>query len=461
MNPKQPIKVSFSLNSPPIKGQSPFIWQESVVKKEPQDIPIEKAIGAPEGAIGVLRAAFAKSLNRYHIWDLSHIKDKKPYLYAARVFKRGVQVQDAPHSSLKGGYEIVFKKEVCLKDEPFFQEGFVVVDEKVHACWHKSLAAKKPHIFSLTETSKDLSSVFNLIEKWQQDGRKKHWFIIGGGVLSDTAAFCAALLGCDFTLMPTTLLAMVDACVGGKTGVNFPPFGKNQVGLFAFPSKVIMAPCLTKTLPKRQLNAGTAEALKHAILKGDRELCEKIAMMNNPFSYHELLLIIRPLIEVKAQVVAKDPSEKSIRATLNLGHTLAHALEAISHQHAKDILLHGEAVGLGLLFAAMLSKACGHLPQEQASYIEDSLKKSGCLMDLASLKKHLGIEDLESSVFLDKLLTHIHQDKKRGPSGASQWVLLKSLGQCVNEGGSYTVPVPDEAIKNTFASFTKKLAALT
>jgi 3-dehydroquinate synthase len=181
----------------------------------------------------------------------------------------------------------------------------------------------------------------------------------GGGVAGDTAGFVAAtyLRGVPFIQCPTTLLAMVDASVGGKVGVNLPQ-GKNLVGAFQQPRVVAIDPELLRTLPPRELAAGFAECIKHAVIADaalfdwiEREAARLRALEPGP-----LVELIRRNVEIKAQVVMQDEREAGVRAYLNLGHTFGHALEAALGFGA---LLHGEAVGLGLLAASALAEQLG------------------------------------------------------------------------------------------------------
>lgn len=187
---------------------------------------------------------------------------------------------------------------------------------------------------------------------------RKSWVLaLGGGVVGDTAGFAAStyLRGLPFVQAPTTLLAMVDASVGGKVGVNLSG-GKNLVGSFYQPHKVIIDPSVLMTLPDREYRAGLAECVKHAILGiGDvglfawMEQNRESLKSRDPQALYDLL---ERNVSIKARVVAEDEREGGCRALLNLGHTFAHALESATHY---STYLHGEAVGLGMLAAIELA----------------------------------------------------------------------------------------------------------
>ena len=180
---------------------------------------------------------------------------------------------------------------------------------------------------------------------------------LGGGVVGDLAGFTAAsyMRGIPVVQVPTTLLAMADAAIGGKTGINLPE-GKNLVGAFWQPSAVLMDVRTLRTLPEAVLHQGTVEVFKHGLL-ADASLAEAVlaGALGSEASDEDRTRIIAASGRVKAAVVAADEREGGARAHLNLGHTLAHALEAVSRHR----LSHGEAVAWGLLYAAHLSRSHG------------------------------------------------------------------------------------------------------
>lgn len=190
---------------------------------------------------------------------------------------------------------------------------------------------------------------------------------LGGGVVGDVAGFTAAVYhrGVDVVQVPTSLLAQIDAAVGGKTGVNLPE-GKNLIGAFHQPVAVVADVDTLATLPEREYRAGLGEVAKYALiaLLSDRDDALTTAVDEGADRIRardpEVLSdLVARCVELKADVVARDPEERTgLRATLNYGHTLAHALEAYA---GFDDLLHGEAVGVGLVFAGALAAASGRL----------------------------------------------------------------------------------------------------
>lgn len=180
---------------------------------------------------------------------------------------------------------------------------------------------------------------------------------LGGGVIGDMGGFCAATFkrGIDFLQIPTTLLAATDASVGGKLGVDFQSV-KNAIGVFRYPAGVLIDPAFFQTLPERELRSGFAEVIKHAAI-GDAALWEMIAPLKQltQVNWSEIL---RASVSVKTTVVVQDPEEKGLRAVLNYGHTIGHAIESyfLTTDHP---LTHGEAVAWGMVYETRLREQLG------------------------------------------------------------------------------------------------------
>jgi 3-dehydroquinate synthase len=208
---------------------------------------------------------------------------------------------------------------------------------------------------------------------------------LGGGVVGDLAGFVAAtfLRGMDYVQIPTTLLAQIDSSVGGKTAVNH-ALGKNLIGAFHQPRAVVIDPLTLRTLPRRELRAGLYEAIKYGIIR-DRELAESI---RNSLDLIEALEpqtmagIIARCCEIKAEVVVADERESGLRRILNFGHTVGHALEAVT---AYRRLKHGEAVGYGMKCAAAIAEKSGVAPQLEAEAIRDGIDLLGRLPRISDL----------------------------------------------------------------------------
>ena len=250
---------------------------------------------------------------------------------------------------------------------------------------------------------------------------------LGGGVINDMTGFVAAtyMRGIRFVGMPTSLLSMVDASVGGKTGVDMPQ-GKNLIGAFKQPEAVLIDPIHLKSLPADEFACGMAEIIKHGLISDPSLLTEVVvndwgALLagietsngSADFSTSPLQKLIVDAIEVKRQVVERDPFEKhGERALLNLGHTFGHAIEHVSQYRVK----HGQGVAMGLVLAAHLSAKLNFCDEDLQKLIEATLRH----VDLPTrVPADLDPEELVQAMFLDK--------KKKGKK--LRFILLKGLGQ--------------------------------
>lgn len=250
--------------------------------------------------------------------------------------------------------------------------------------------------------------------------RKMCLIALGGGVIGDITGFAASVLlrGVDFIQIPTSLLAQVDSSVGGKTGINTPQ-GKNLVGTFYQPKLVLIDTDTFDTLPARQRRAGYAEMIKYGLL-GDGEFAAWLMRHGEKILDGEKELLARAIYrscEMKAAIVARDERESDARALLNLGHTLAHALEA--ETGFGDILLHGEAVAIGMVFAAQLSHALGLIGADVADSLRTHLQHIG----LPALPQHIR-KDWDAQA----LMAHMKSDKK-AEDGALTFVLMRAVGE--------------------------------
>ncbi|CAN0054518.1 unnamed protein product, partial [Chrysoparadoxa australica] len=194
---------------------------------------------------------------------------------------------------------------------------------------------------------------------------------LGGGVIGDMGGFAASTYkrGIRFINFPTTLLAMVDANVGGKLGIDFMGF-KNHIGLFNDPEKIMVFEAFLKTLPRRELRSGYAEVIKHGLIM-DQSYWETIKTANFPSL--DWKKVIQRSIEIKSAVVLEDPKENGLRKILNFGHTLGHAVETWYLNHEKS-LLHGEAIAVGMILEAHISMQKGLLNEECFYQINDHIQ---------------------------------------------------------------------------------------
>ena len=238
----------------------------------------------------------------------------------------------------------------------------------------------------------------------------------GGGIICDLVGFSASTYqrGVDFALIPTTLLAQVDASVGGKTAINHIK-GKNMIGSFHQPVKVFIDTNFLSTLPEREIKSGMVEMVKHGIIWDENYLkwleknVDKITALSEPF----MVEAIKKSVEIKSTIVSQDEKESGIRAILNFGHTFGHGIELIGKYKEYN---HGEAVALGMLYASKLSEITEDLPKESVERISSFFKKVG--IKTTALTK-IDPEELYSAMQSDK--------KKQG--NELNFIVLNKIGK--------------------------------
>jgi 3-dehydroquinate synthase len=269
------------------------------------------------------------------------------------------------------------------------------------------------------ETAKSLKTVGACYDQLAAHRLERRSFIValGGGVVGDLAGFVAAtyLRGIEFIQVPTTLLAQVDSSVGGKVGVNLKA-GKNLIGAFYQPRLVLCDLNVLRSLPEREYRSGLAEVIKYGIIY-DAALFSRIERLMPELLRREkkaLSAIIARCCEIKADVVKQDETESGLRAILNFGHTVGHALEAISH-YGK--YLHGEAISIGQVAAAALSTQLTGLASKDAERIQH-------LFQLVGLPTKLELNSDQRK----KLITAMQLDKKVS-AGEVRFVLARTIGR--------------------------------
>ena len=287
------------------------------------------------------------------------------------------------------------------------------------------------------ETAKSLDTVQFCYDRLAAHRLERESLVIalGGGVVGDLAGFIAAtyLRGVPFVQVPTTLLAQVDSSVGGKVGVNLKA-GKNLVGAFYQPRLVLCDLDTLKTLPPREFRAGLAEVIKYGIIY-DAQLFAQLERDLGKLLKREpgiLAEVIARCCQIKAHVVGQDETESGLRAILNFGHTIGHALEAIS-RYGK--YLHGEAIAIGQIAAAELSAALTALPQVDVERITDLFRRAGLPTSV-----ELNSRDLR------RLFDAMRLDKKVS-AGEIKFVLAKRIGEVV-----WGQSVPEDLIRFTLTT---------
>ena len=280
------------------------------------------------------------------------------------------------------------------------------------------------------ESTKSLESLGRVLDflAGERLDRTSALVAVGGGVTGDLAGFAAAtyLRGIDYYQVPTTLLAMVDSSVGGKTGINLKA-GKNMVGAFHQPRGVFIATGLLETLPAREFAAGMAEVIKYGLL-GDAELFGRLQHSPLTIASSDLPAVIRRCCAIKARIVEADERElakEGGRALLNLGHTFGHAIEQTT---GYGRYLHGEAVAIGLAAAARLSQKLGRLAAAEVARVE------------AVLSAHALPTRLTAALPAAELMAAMTRDKKVR-AGLPRFVVLTRLGEAVTLDGVPTAAV--------------------
>lgn len=305
-----------------------------------------------------------------------------------------------------------------------FSKLYIIVDTNTH---EHCLAKLMSHI----ETSMDMEvieieagemhktietcvGVWNALSELGAD-RKSLILNLGGGVVTDLGGFvaCTFKRGVKYINIPTSLLAMVDASVGGKTGVDLGAL-KNQVGVIISGDMVLIDTSYLDTLPQNQLKSGLAEMLKHGLIR-DRIYFDKLTDLSK-LTLEDLDVLIHESVVIKKDIVTKDPLEQGERKHLNFGHTLGHAIESyFLSQPNKDELLHGEAIAIGMILECFISSELLGFPKQDLEYITTSLK---------AIYKSVSIETTD----YDAIIELLKYDKKN-EHGNINFVLLEQIGQ--------------------------------
>ena len=257
-----------------------------------------------------------------------------------------------------------------LDTSNYSKVGILVDENTKRDCLHKLPKIENSIIIEVPsgEINKSISSCNYIWKQLSEHNFDRDSLLInlGGGVIGDMGGFCASTYkrGIDFIQVPTTLLAMVDASVGGKLGVDFNRL-KNQIGLFNNPASVLILPEFLETLPENQLKSGFAEVVKYALIS-DKNLWKKI--ISDPFNEMNWRKIIETSINIKNKIVLSDPYDKQERKKLNFGHTFGHAVESYYLEKGTPIL-HGEAVLMGILLEVEISLVSQEQNNEIKNYI--------------------------------------------------------------------------------------------
>jgi 3-dehydroquinate synthase len=270
-------------------------------------------------------------------------------------------------------------------------------------------------------------------------GRDTTVIAVGGGVVGDLAGFVAAtfMRGVACVQVPTTLLAMIDASIGGKTGVDTPG-GKNLVGAFHQPAAVVADTSVLASLPLEQLRAGMAEAIKHGVI-ADEDYFARVeslagALRSMDMRSPAVLDLVVRSVEIKADVVRRDEREGGIRKTLNFGHTIGHAIELASGYS----LLHGEAVAIGMIYESLLAERIGAATPGTTDRIR-RVVRAAALPDA-----------VPGRLSIDEIVAATRGDKK-ARAGRAEYALPARIGAMAGASRGWSVPVSEDLVREVLA----------
>lgn len=335
-------------------------------------------------------------------------------------------------------YNIVFNKNGytalnAFLDKSNYSKIFIIVDTNTHEhCLASfmsnlttSIATEVIEIIpgEINKSIETCSGVWDALAELNAD-RKGLVINVGGGVVTDLGGFVASTFkrGMDFINVPTTLLSMVDASVGGKTGVDLGTL-KNLIGVINNPEMVLVDGAFLATLPKEELRSGLAEMYKHGLI-ADRPYWNQLKNMEG-LTTDDLNTLIYDSIVIKNNVVLEDPTEQNIRKTLNYGHTLGHAIESYClAQEDKTTLLHGEAIAIGMILESYISTHITSLPQEE-------------LTEITTVFNGMYPQVIFSKEDIEQIINYLKYDKKNS-NGQINFVLLNNIGK----------PVIDKVVSN-------------
>ncbi len=304
-----------------------------------------------------------------------------------------------------------------------YDKVFILADETTEkCCWPvvselESLQNALHIVIPSTDAHKNLESLSYVWTQLSNNGTTRHSLLInlGGGMVTDLGGFAASTFkrGIDFVNIPTTLLAMVDASEGGKTGINFNGL-KNEIGVFNEPKKVILDTTFLKTLDQENILSGYAEMLKHGLLSNSETLNELLDFDLDNIDYVHLGAMVRKSVAVKKRVVKSDPHEHGLRKSLNLGHTIGHAIESFALKQGTPVL-HGYAVAWGLVCELYLSSAYFSFPTETMHEV------------VKFINMHYGKFQLSCDDYDDLFALMKHDKKNVGDK--IQFALLSGIGK--------------------------------
>lgn len=308
--------------------------------------------------------------------------------------------------------------------EKKFSKIFILVDENTHEyCLPILLGNMETDLgFEILEieAGEEMKNIQTANQLWEiltemQADRKALVINLGGGVITDMGGFVASTYkrGIQFINIPTTLLSMCDASIGGKTGIDLMHY-KNMVGTFAFPEQIFIFPKFLETLPFKELRSGFAEMLKHGLI-ADKNHWDQLIQIRK-LEVETVIPHIQTSMNIKQNVVDQDFHEQNIRKTLNFGHTIGHAVESLCLQQQNPIL-HGEAVAMGMIAEAHLAYLENLIAEEDSKIIIENIQRYYPYLDMSDFK--------------DEDITALLLNDKKNTDSKINFSLLSGIGSCL------------------------------
>ena len=311
------------------------------------------------------------------------------------------------------------QKAVQLKE---FDKLFILTDEHTHELCYPIISGfdflREAHVITIGagDVHKNLETLAYVWKELGDQGATRHSLMInlGGGMVTDLGGFAASTFkrGIRYINIPTTLLSMVDASVGGKTGINFNGL-KNEIGVFSPAECVLIDTQFLKTLDMENLLSGYAEMLKHGIISTTEHWAELLNFDMNSINYQALQELVAKSVQIKENIVEQDPFEKGIRKALNVGHTAGHAFESLALESGNPVL-HGYAVAWGIV-CELYSSYC------KVGFPKDKLRQT-----IQFIKEHYGVLPFDCKQY-DRLYEFMTHDKKNS-AGIINFTLMGEIG---------------------------------
>ncbi|HSD14746.1 MAG TPA: 3-dehydroquinate synthase [Flavobacterium sp.] len=338
---------------------------------------------------------------------------------------------------IANGYSVFFNEFIyiylnSILDKDVYSKLFIVVDSKTSEyCLPNFIANLATEVpieiveFESGEQFKNIETCFEIWSAFTDLGADRKSIVInlGGGVVTDLGGFVASTFkrGIEYINVPTTLLSMVDASIGGKNGVDLGSL-KNQIGTITNPNAVLIDTNFLTTLPQNEMRSGLAEMLKHGLIQ-DKSYWDKFKNLSN-LTTDDLDTLIYESVQIKNNVVSQDPTENGIRKALNFGHTLGHAIESYLLENTeKNTLLHGEAIAVGMILESYISMEKSLISKEEYAEIKAVISEIFGFVEFSQ-------NDIDEII---KLLIH----DKKNEFGKVQFVLLNGIGDIkINESAS-------------------------